>query len=199
MSAPAGPAKKRATLNQHDGHPLPGANEEPGRTVGEEGDPDVLAIRGALNRKTLASHRQRSVIARRLGVTGSELAALIVLSQGPMTPGQLANELHLTSGGVTALLHRLDRAGHLRRRPDPGDRRRVFLHASPVTLGAVAELLEPMIADLDAVAARLVPRDRELIARYLNDIADISERHVEQLARGPHEPEPEPDLSFVWA
>lgn len=49
------------------------------------------------------------------------------------TPGQLATELHLSSGAMTNRLDRMERAGLIRRLPDPSDRRGVLIE--PTELG----------------------------------------------------------------
>ncbi|MBV8079648.1 MAG: MarR family transcriptional regulator [Actinobacteria bacterium] len=41
------------------------------------------------------------------------------------SPGELADELELSSGAMTNRLDRLERAGLIRRRPDPADRRSI--------------------------------------------------------------------------
>jgi DNA-binding MarR family transcriptional regulator len=194
------PAQAKHTSHSRATRGLSASHDNDHRSpVTDESEQSLHAIRAALNRKALASYRQRAVIAQRLGMTASEIGALILLSRGPMTPGQLADALNFTSGGITALLHSLQRGGHVRRRADPRDRRRVFVHASPVTLGLLAELLDPIVADIDALAAQLRPREREVVATYLHQVAHISEQHIERLARGPHESEPEPDRPLLWA
>ena len=45
----------------------------------------------------------------------------------PLGPARLAEELGLTSAATTALLDRLERAGHAARRPHPTDRRRTIV------------------------------------------------------------------------
>src|SRR5215472_8164819 len=63
--------------------------------------------------------------AARLGVNRTDLRCLeILLGQESTAPGQLAAELGLTTGSVTAMLDRLERLGYLTRTPDPGDRRK---------------------------------------------------------------------------
>ncbi len=49
------------------------------------------------------------------------------------SPGQLAVELHLTSGAMTNRLDRMERAGLIRRLPDPDDRRGILIE--PTELG----------------------------------------------------------------
>jgi DNA-binding MarR family transcriptional regulator len=163
--------------------------------------PTTEAIRGLLNRKVLAAYRHRAAMARRLGLSESEVTALAYLAQGAMTPGQLGDRLQLTSGGVTALLHRLERAGHIDRRPHPRDKRSVILTASPEILEAAADCHAQLVADTDAVADRLSPRERAIVARYLAEIADLSERNAEVLiARVEEEEAPaDDDLLHIWA
>jgi DNA-binding MarR family transcriptional regulator len=45
----------------------------------------------------------------------------------PLGPARLADELSLTSAATTALLDRMERAGHAARRPHPTDRRRTIV------------------------------------------------------------------------
>lgn len=71
---------------------------------------------------------------------GGELAAnapLITLFrldlEGPLRPGTLQDALHLTSGGVSRLVERLESAGLVERESgaDPSDRRAVIVSLTP--------------------------------------------------------------------
>jgi len=54
-------------------------------------------------------------------------------------PGQLAEQLGLTTGAVTKLLDRLQQAGYVTRSADPADRRRIIVAADPQRLSELAE------------------------------------------------------------
>ena len=73
------------------------------------------------------------VVADRFGLNRTDARALDVLDQheGPITAGELAQAMHLTTGAVTSVLDRLERAGWAKRVRDPGDRRRVLVQATP--------------------------------------------------------------------
>src|SRR4028119_1051891 len=58
-----------------------------------------------------------------LGVGRSDLRALNLLEHGPLGPSALADALGLSRAAVTALLDRLEAAGHVGRTPAPGRRR----------------------------------------------------------------------------
>jgi DNA-binding MarR family transcriptional regulator len=53
---------------------------------------------------------------------------------GPSTPGKLAECTGLTTGGVTVMLDRLEKAGFVKRERNPNDRRSVLVHVNPKRL-----------------------------------------------------------------
>jgi DNA-binding MarR family transcriptional regulator len=79
-------------------------------------------------------------VADRVGLHVTDLRCLNLLSQaGPLTAGELGQQLGLgTTGAVTRMVDRLERAGYVRREIDPGDRRRVIIHPLPERLTAIA-------------------------------------------------------------
>lgn len=67
-------------------------------------------------------------IAEQLGRNATDLQCLHLLTlRGPCTAGQLAQWTHLTTGAVTAIVDRLEKAGYVLRERDPGDRRKVMI------------------------------------------------------------------------
>jgi DNA-binding MarR family transcriptional regulator len=62
------------------------------------------------------------------GISGPRLSALSVLvSEGPMRIGELAQIEQVEPPTMTRLVDAMERDGHVRRRPDPRDRRAVVL------------------------------------------------------------------------
>jgi DNA-binding MarR family transcriptional regulator len=131
----------------------------------------------------------------------SEIAALTHLAEGSMTPGELGRRMQLTSGGMTALLHRLHRAGHVNRRPHPSDRRSVVVSANPETLRSIAELVAPLVEDADEIATQLSARDREVVHRYLERVVTSSERRADELVTDTEAADAMPDEEalHLWA
>jgi DNA-binding MarR family transcriptional regulator len=67
-----------------------------------------------------------------LGVNRTDGRALDVIDQrGRLTAGELAGALRMSTGAVTTLVDRLERAGLARRVPDLSDRRRVWIEVTP--------------------------------------------------------------------
>jgi DNA-binding MarR family transcriptional regulator len=71
-------------------------------------------------------------VAASLGINRTDLRGLDILDQrGPISAGDLATAMHLSSGAITTLVDRLERAGYARRRRDTADRRRVLVELTP--------------------------------------------------------------------
>jgi DNA-binding MarR family transcriptional regulator len=62
------------------------------------------------------------------GVNETDWECLDVLDwSGPITAGELARHVGITSGAVTGAIDRLEKLGLVRRRTDPSDRRKVIV------------------------------------------------------------------------
>ena len=71
-------------------------------------------------------------VADQLGMNPTDLQCLNILSEtGPVAAGRLAEETGLTTGAVTGVIDRLERAGYAWRERDPKDKRRVIVHPLP--------------------------------------------------------------------
>src|SRR5262245_11437767 len=78
------------------------------------------------------------------GLNASERLCLSFLYAGPQTARAVAREVRLTPAAVTALIDRLERRGFVRRRPDPGDRRKVMVEAAEEALELTRRIYLPL-------------------------------------------------------
>ena len=132
----------------------------------------VAGVAGAtmmLRRLQTAMSEAETALARRLGIGPTDLAAMTHLTfvREPIGPRELSGRLGITPGATTELVDRLERAGHLERRRDTVDRRRVQLHPSAGTLEQVIRELGPLLRALDDVSADLDEHERAVVVRYL--------------------------------
>lgn len=82
-------------------------------------------------------------------------------------PGELARSSMITTGAMTSRLDRLERAGLIRRTPDPDDRRGVLVRLTP-TGGTVArDALHALIAANEAFLGPLDAGQRDAVASAL--------------------------------
>ena len=113
-------------------------------------------------------------LARRLGLGVSDMAAMDHLLQGgPLGPAELGNLLGMRSASATALVDRLQAAGHVERRPHPTDRRRLVVEPTPQAVEEVLGVIRPLVANLDEVAEEFAPDERRVVARYLARVSEV--------------------------
>ncbi|HEX3291329.1 MAG TPA: MarR family transcriptional regulator [Gaiella sp.] len=124
-----------------------------------------------------------ALAARRLGVNGTDLHCLDILeSRSGLTAGELALEAGLTSGAVTGVIDRLERAGYARRAADPGDRRKVKVEVTPAFYQRAEEIWAPLKQEWDVVLARrFTAHELDDVIAFLRATNDLARRHLERL------------------
>jgi DNA-binding MarR family transcriptional regulator len=138
--------------------------------------------RNGLLRWELAAARHRIVLGRRLGLAETEVLAVQHLIQADeLTPGALGDLLQLSSGGVTAMVSRLERAGYVARRRHPQDKRRALLRPTPALRARAAEAWAPLIANIDAVVGSLSQREQRLIGDVVTRLTQAIDHHADRL------------------
>jgi DNA-binding MarR family transcriptional regulator len=109
-----------------------------------------------------------------LGASDSQFLTLL-RTRGPMTPGQLSEATGLTSGTVTGVIDRLDKADLVHREGVSGDRRKVLVVPTPGAADRLAPTYAGQAAMLQQVLARRTPAELETIMRFLGDLVAKSE------------------------
>lgn len=87
------------------------------------------------------------------------------------TPGGIATHLGISSASTTKLLDRLEKGGHIKRAPHPTDRRALAITITPETRQAAMETVGRQQAKRFYSAARLTPDERDVVIRFLSDMA----------------------------
>jgi len=121
----------------------------------------VAALNTAMRETSGHGVMYSQAVAQRLGINSTDLECLDhVVMRGPITAGTLADATGLTTGAITGVIDRLERAGFAKRERDPEDRRKVLVRAEPIVFTRIAPLFEPMQR---AATTALAPyRDDEL-------------------------------------
>jgi DNA-binding MarR family transcriptional regulator len=139
----------------------------------------------ALIAGSVATHE---AVADGLGINSTDLRCLGLATTEPgLTPTRLAELARLTTGAITGVLDRLERAGFVRRETDPADRRRLRVQLVPDRLGELGEYYGPLIASSIDLAAGWDPDTRARLADYLEGFAASLHEQADRLrvaARG---------------
>ncbi len=124
-----------------------------------------------------------STVMERAGINRTDWRCLDILgTRGPMTAGQLAGAVRLTTGAVTGVLDRLEAAGLVRRVRDIKDRRKVIVEVTDDVARQGAPVYGPLIADAAEAHAVFDADELELITRFIRIERDLLARHTERVA-----------------
>ena len=123
--------------------------------------------------------------AQRHGLNRTDVRALVAIMDAarrgePMTAGRLGDAVELRSASVTALLDRLERVGHVRRVPDPVDRRRVALQMSDTAMAAGAEHFGGLQRDLTTAMEDYTDAELDVVRRFLVDMTEVITQHARE-------------------
>ena len=116
-----------------------------------------------------------AAFAVRNGLSATDVRALVCLLDReragvPASPTWLARQLRVTTASVTALLDRLERAGHVRRVPRSDDRRRVDVLVQDSAKDLGWAFFGPLIDATAAVLDRRSAAERAVIDAFLDDM-----------------------------
>jgi DNA-binding MarR family transcriptional regulator len=132
-------------------------------------------------------------IAGRVALNSTDLECLdLLFLAGPTTAGRLAEHTGLTTGAMTAVLDRLERARCVRRRRDSSDRRRVLVEVLPRALERLGPFYAPLAAAMSRLHDRYGERELAVIVDYLSRAVEVSAEHVKWLSAQPPIRRPRP-------
>jgi DNA-binding MarR family transcriptional regulator len=115
------------------------------------------------------------------GVNRTAMRCLEVLDRlGRLTPGEIAGHTGLSSGAVTAMLDRLERADMVQRSPDPSDRRRVLVQLTDKARRLAADVYGPLTGEMDQFE-KYSDDQLRLIEEFMRLATQTLDRHAERV------------------
>ena len=113
------------------------------------------------------------------GMHPTDVRALIALMDAArageeMTTGRLGTALGLNSAGTTALVDRLERAGHVRRTRSEGDRRKVVVEVDQRAVDLGQSFFGPLIGNAVALLQGYDERELAAIRGFLAGVREAA-------------------------
>jgi DNA-binding MarR family transcriptional regulator len=146
-------------------------------------DPLVELLGFRLSTATVLFH---AAIADRLGIGVTDIKCYSILRQsGPLTAGELGERVGLTTGAITGVIDRLERAKLVQRVRDPHDRRRVVLEiiGNPEHEQALAQLYAPLGRAIMELVGGYSEADRAVIGDFITRATAVLEAETTNLRR----------------
>jgi DNA-binding MarR family transcriptional regulator len=130
----------------------------------------------ALRELVTTGARVNHVVARRAGISDTELVTLEHLAREQIGPAEVARRLEVSTAAATGIVDRLVSRGHVERRPHEADRRRTELVLTESGRGEVVGHLLPMFVALDQLDRGFTAEERDIVERYLRGAIAAFER-----------------------
>ncbi|HEX9282372.1 MAG TPA: MarR family transcriptional regulator [Gemmatimonadales bacterium] len=111
-----------------------------------------------------------AALATRLGLNPTDHKCVdLLLRTGPLSAGELAERTGLTTGAITGVVDRLERARWVRRGRDAKDRRRVIIEPldDPKIARRVSRLFEPLVEAFASLTAGYSDHDLGVILDFM--------------------------------
>jgi DNA-binding MarR family transcriptional regulator len=144
-------------------------------------DTTAMEVFGRVSRLARAMGDRMEKAYAALGISRGEFDVLATLRRSgepyALSPRQLSATLMLTTGGMTGRLDKLERAGLLRRSPDPHDRRGLQVTLTEQGLAVVEEAVGAGLAvQTEALTAALDPERAGQLAGLLRELLLATEK-----------------------
>ena len=116
-----------------------------------------------------------------MGITDAK-AVSALMQEGPMTAGQLAGRLSLTTGAVTNLIDRLEKNKIASRVKDPHDRRKVIVKINGQSLREAENIYESIGETFDKLARGYTTDELEFLVEYYKQSIELTKAEIAKLA-----------------
>ncbi|MCJ1709183.1 MarR family transcriptional regulator [Microbacterium sp. VKM Ac-2923] len=141
------------------------------RSEAPMGDDD---IRARVQRVTLRQQQFERHVADVLAVDAPGLEAMDhLISTGAATPTELARRLGISTAAMTLVLHRLEKAGHIRRERHPHDGRKLVVTAVDRSRDRARDLVTPLIDGIERVVDEMDAAERATVQHFLDRLIGV--------------------------
>jgi len=106
---------------------------------------------------------------------------ILMSSPRPLTPTELANQTGLTTGAITGILDRLEKAGFVRRERHERDRRSLTIHPIQERGQEVSQLFDSVSKSTLDLLSKYDDEELEFILDLVNRLINMAEKEIRKL------------------
>ncbi|MCD9025097.1 MarR family winged helix-turn-helix transcriptional regulator [Cohnella silvisoli] len=123
--------------------------------------------------------------AAKLGLGITDMKTVSTLQQeGPMTAGQLAQRLNLTTGAVSNVIDRLEQRKFVKREPDAKDRRKVIVTVNQKNLAPSDNIYRSMGEAFERLLETYSTQELEFLVKYNQATIELTMLESAKLTKG---------------
>jgi DNA-binding MarR family transcriptional regulator len=142
----------------------------------------IEALMQAGREMSRASLLFRHCVAEAMGLHVTDAECIdYLLEAGSATAGQLATMTGLTTGSVTTMIDRLEKAGFVRREADARDRRKVIVKPVMEKIAQFAPFYDDLVEEANQLCANYTDEELELLVGYNTKLTALYERQITKI------------------
>ncbi|HME55448.1 MAG TPA: MarR family transcriptional regulator [Candidatus Lokiarchaeia archaeon] len=140
-------------------------------------------LMGRIEDQTTITVLYHHAIANKLGLNDTDHKCLdmMIRNPQPLTPSELAVATGLTTGAITGVVDRLEKAGYIRRERDGKDRRRVTLHPIQEKVQEIVQLFDTMTEAARDFLSQYSDSELAFISNLIDRFNAIGREQIQRL------------------
>ena len=151
-------------------------------TKNENKDAVVYGLMTATRKLTRSSLMLQYAIAEKMNLNPTDAACIdFLMEMGPSTAGDLAKVTRLTTGAITSVIDRLQKAGFVKRENDPNDRRKVIITFIPKKHEKAKQYYAAMAKDVYELFSDYNESKLKLLIQHSDALTAIFQKHAEKV------------------
>jgi DNA-binding MarR family transcriptional regulator len=145
----------------------------------------IQAISDAMRHVSAQSVLVSNAVAEKVGLSSSDLECLdyVMMADGAATPSLLAEKTGLTSGAITGVIDRLERAGFVTRTATSQDRRKVLVVANEDAVQLAGRYYERLLASTTALWSKYTLDELRLVLDFMTRNSEVVARELEHIRK----------------
>jgi DNA-binding MarR family transcriptional regulator len=145
-------------------------------------DARVRELMMAVRKLTRSSLMLQYAVAEKMNLNATDAECIdFLMEMGPSTAGDLAKMTRLTTGAITNVIDRLEKAGFVKRESDPQDRRKVIIRFIPKKHEKTKRYYDAMAADVYALFSTYNETKLKSLLQHSDSLTEIFQKHAEKI------------------
>lgn len=142
----------------------------------------VYDLMNAVRILTRSSLLFQNAIAEKMGLIVTDAESIdFLMEMGSSTAGDLAKVTRLTTGAITSVIDRLEKAGFVRREKDPKDRRKVIVVLIPGRTEEKKKYYESFADDVFSLFSGYTREDLRFLITHTSALNNIYQAHMQKV------------------
>ncbi|MEP6749992.1 MAG: MarR family transcriptional regulator [Bacteroidota bacterium] len=151
----------------------------------KESLPAVYELMMGVRKFTRSTLILQHIIAEHMGLHATDAECIDFLQEmGPSTAGDLAKATRLTTGAITNVIDRLEKAGFVKRSPDATDRRKVIVSFIPKKHSAAKAHYKVLADNVQHLFSGYTEKELRFLIQHTDKLTQIYQAQTKNMVAG---------------